>query len=460
MAKIPLLRRGLAVVIPLLAGAAVAAWLVAGRTPPQREAGAEQTTAVAAIPAPQVAWRPRATGYGSARATRTWRGVAEVSGRIVWRNPDLDTGVILARGVRLFQIDRTDYRLAVAEAEAAIAAAEARLKELVTRAANLDSSLAIEQRRLEVAERELDRLRTLFERGTVPRSDVDRQESAYLQQRQAVQELRNSISQIPTERQRLDAELDRDKARLAQARSNLPKTSVKAPFDLRVSAVDAEVGQYVRAGETLVSGDAVSATEVEAEIPISEFRAILDPLRRPDAPPDTADLDELLGAMGLTARVRLRATAGTESTATWPARVDRITDAIDPRTRTVGLVVTVDEPYARARPPEQPPLVKGMYVEVRVCAPARPNAVVVPRTAIHAGRVYVADGQDRLAVRTVETGFEHGDFAVVRSGLAPGERVVISDPVPAIDGMKLVVSADTAAADTLAAEARGAGSCP
>jgi len=459
MSMTRLLRRSVAVIIPLLAGAAVAAWLIAGRTPPQREAVVEQTTAVAALAAPRVAWRPRATGYGSARAARTWRGVAELSGSIVWRNPDLDTGTILPRGARLFQIDRTDYRLAVAEAEAAIAADEARLKELVTRAANLDSSLDIERRRLEVAERELDRLRTLFERGTAPRSDVDRQETAYLQQRQAVQELRNSISQIPTERQRLDAELARDKARLAQARSNLPKTAVKAPFDFRVSAVDAEVGQYVRVGETLASGDAVSATEVEAEIPINEFRAILDPQRRPDTPPQTADLDELLGAMGLTARVRLRATAGTEPTATWPARVDRVSDAIDPRTRTVGLVVTVDDPYAQARPPEQPPLVKGMYVEVRVCAPARREAVVVPRTAIHDGRIYVADEQDRLDVRAVEIGFEHGDFAVVGSGLAPGERVVISDPVPAIDGMKLAVSNDAAAADTLAAEARGDGSC-
>lgn len=453
-------RRSLAIAVPLALGVLVAAWLIAGRAPPERESAGEDARPVTAIAAPETEWRPRATGYGTARAARTWRGVAEVSGRIVERSPDLDTGAIVARGAQLFEIDRTDYRLAIAEARAGISAGEARLTELDTRAANLERSLDIEQRRLEVAQRELDRLRTLFERGTVPRADVDRQESAFLQQRQAVQELENSVRQIPAERQRLQAELARDGARLSQARRNLTKTRITAPFDLRISAVDAEVGQYVRSGEVLMSGDSVAATEVQAEIPINEFRTVLDPARRPESPVDVTDLDQLLAAMGLTARVHLRASPGPEPTATWPARVDRISGAIDPRTRTVGVIVTVDSPYANARPPERPPLVKGMYVEVRVCAPARPAAVVVPRTALHGNRIYIADAVDRLDIREVDLIYRHGGFAVVRDGVKAGERVVVSDPVPAIDGMKLGVHTDEAAASSLAAEARGAGTCP
>lgn len=455
-----LLRRSLPFVVPLVLGVLVAGWLIAGRTPPQRAAAPEDTRAVTAIDTPETQWRPRATGYGTARAARTWRGVAEVSGRIVARSPDLDTGSILARGTELFQIDRTDYRLTIAEARAGITAGEARLADLDARAENLERSLEIERHRLEVARRELDRLRTLLERGTVPRSDVDRQENAYLQQRQAVQELENSASQVPAERQRLEAELERDQARLAQARRNLTKTRITAPFDIRVSAVDAEDGQYVRAGETLMSGDSVSATEVVAHIPINEFRMILDPQRLPQTPFEAADLDRVLNAMGLTAQVRLRVSAGTEPMVTWQARVDRISDAVNPRTRTVGVVVTVDDPYAGARPPERPPLVKGMYVEVQVCAPARPTAVIAPRTAIHAGRLHIADARDRLEIREVEVLYSHDGFSVIRRGLMPGERVVVSDPVPAINGMKLAVSRDQSMAESLAAEARGDGICP
>ncbi len=116
-----------------------------------------------------------------------------------------------------------------------------------------------------------------------------------------------------------------------------------------------------------MQGASTAATEVEAEVPIEQFRALIDPDLNLDLG-SVGRVGEAIKALGLRAEVRLR---GTGTTASWPARVDRMSEAIDPRTRTVGVVVMVDDPYARARPPEKPPLVKGMYVEVRLCGPAR-----------------------------------------------------------------------------------------
>ena len=452
--------RTLGVLLPLAIGIAVAALLVAGRTPPGRGEEAEIVRTVAVIEAPEVRWRPRATGFGEARPAQTWRAVTEVSGRIVERNAELESGAILPAGTLLFRIDRTDHVLAVREAEASIAARRAQLEELQTRRANLERSLEIERRRLAVAERELARQQRLAQQGTVSEAELDQQERATLQQRQAVQELQNSLAQIPAERNRLEAELARDTARLDQARRNLPRTKITAPFDLRVSRVAAETGQFVRTGEVLMEGDGIDASEVEAEIPVQQFRGILSPIARPDGDA-VPRLDELLSRMNLSAEIRLRASGDTGApVGRWDARVDRISDAIDARTRTVGVVAVVDQPYRNARPPEQPPLVKGMYVEVRLCAPARPAAVVVPRAALHEGRVYLAGEDGRLAVREPVTGFRHGGFVVIEHGIAPGERVLVSDPVPAIAGMKLAPRPDPAAREALVAEARGALDCP
>lgn len=452
--------RALAFLLPLLIGAGMAAWLVAHRTPAQKETATEAATAALVVAAPQVRWVPRALGYGEASPARTWRGIAEVAGNIVDQHPKLDTGAILPGGALLFQIDRTDYELALDEAEAAIAAREAQVAELDTRIENVRRSLAVERRRLEPARREYERLQTLFEQGTVSRSALDGQLREYLQQRQAVLDFENTLAQLPAERERLKAEVTRDRVRREQSRRDLARTRITAPFAMRVSAVGAETGQYVATGETLMEGDTVSATEVEAEVPVDQFRALLDPARRPPESVAPERLDDLLPRMGLTAEVRLRTPGGRRSLASWSARVDRISDAIDPRTRTVGVVAVVDRPYADARPPEKPPLVKGMYVEVRLCAPARTRAVVVPRTALHQGRVYVADANDRLAIREVDVRYRHDGFAVIANGLATGERVVVSDPVPAIAGMKLAPQADSAAEAALLADARGTHACP
>jgi hypothetical protein len=80
---------------------------------------------------------------------------------------------------------------------------------------------------------------------------------------------------------------------------------------------------------------------------------------------------------------------------------------------------------------------------------------VVPRHALHLDRVYLVDG-DRLVIKPVEIESLLPDYAVIGAGLAPGDRVVVSDLVPAIDGMRLEGQPDTNALNRLvrAAEAR------
>ena len=158
--------------------------------------------------------------------------------------------------------------------------------------------------------------------------------------------------------------------------------------------------------------------------------------------------------MGLSATVRLK--TGTV-TAEWPARVDRISPAVDPQTRTVGVVVSVDEPYRSAVPGRKPPLVKNMYVHVTLFGQPWPGSIVIPRVALHrmpdGPRVYVADAKDRLRILAVELLAEQGDLVVLESGLEPGHRVVVTDLIPASDGMLLAPNEDLQLTKRLVADA-------
>ena len=455
MPRRPALRL-LALLLPLAAGVALAAWLIAQRGGPDRVTAQEQPVPVTVIPVPEISYVPRAIGYGEARPARVWSAVPEVGGEIVATHRNLQSGALIREGAELFRIDPTGPELAIREAGAAVAAGKAALAELSARQESTEQLLEIERERLALAEAELERQKTLLDRGTVSEATVDRQEREFLQQRLAVQDLENSLVRLPAERRRLEAELERERAKLARARRDLAHTVVTAPFDLRVAGTPAETGQVVQVGETLMQGDSIAATEVEAEVPIEQFRALIDPDLDLDLG-SVGRVDEAIKALGLQAEVRLR---GAGTTASWPARVDRMSETIDPRTRTVGVVVVVDEPYARARPPEKPPLVKGMYVEVRLCGPARDPAVVVPRSALHEGRAYLADDGDRLEIREVAVATHQEGVAVLAGGVEAGERLVLTDLVPAIEGMTLAPRPDEAAGKALTREARGAGVCP
>ena len=137
----------------------------------------------------------------------------------------------------------------------------------------------------------------------------------------------------------------------------------------------------------------------------------------------------------------------------WAGRVVRISDTLDPSTRTVGIIVAVDKPYAKAVPGKRPPLVKGMFVEVELRAKPVENRIVVPRAAIRAGRVLVVDADNRLRSKPVEIGFVQGDVAILSAGLTAGEQIVVSDLSPAIDGMLLKATQDPDLAQRLVREA-------
>jgi hypothetical protein len=132
----------------------------------------------------------------------------------------------------------------------------------------------------------------------------------------------------------------------------------------------------------------------------------------------------------------------------------RISDSIDATRQTIGVVVGVDDPYEKIIPGKRPPLIKGMYTAVDLYAPPRP-ALVVPRRALHEGRVYVANSKDELEIRSVDVQMVQDDLVVIRSGLAENDRVIITDLVPVIEGMPLQLLASEAAEQQLRQRAAG-----
>ncbi len=438
--------------LPAIAiGVAVLAYFVQQKQKPERYPAEETVRAVRVIAAPTVDVVPRALGYGVVSPATVWEAVSDVQGRVVQRHERLERGAILPAGTLLLKIDPSDYELAASRIRADIAAVQGQIAELDASGSNLRASLAIEERSLALAERDLERKKNLLAKGNIAQAAVDEEERRLLTSRQAVQNLKNSLNLIPAKRSVLAANLEQNRVRLADAELDLQRTSVTLPFDARIAAVHVEQAQQVKLGQVMVIADAIDVAEVAAQIPIDRMRNLL--------PQDVQNqgltmerMSNLAAEFDLDAVVRLRTG---DFIAEWPARFDRISDTLDPETRTVGVIVAVDDSYRGARPAVRPPLVKNMYVEVELRGQPRNGAVVVPRTAVHGDRVYVVAEEQRLARRKVDIAFRQTNFVVLGNGLAAGDQVVLTDLVPAIDGMRLAPVADDDALAELLAEAKG-----
>ena len=188
--------------------------------------------------------------------------------------------------------------------------------------------------------------------------------------------------------------------------------------------------------------DGTDRAEIEAQVPIAELRRLLR-LAAPDAAAFAADptaMTSVLRGLDLGAEVRLNLG---DDALRWSGHVDRVSDMIDPKTGTLGVIVVVDAAYGSAVPGAQPPLTKGMFVEVSIAG--RPvTGLAVPRSALWDGTLFVAGDGDRLERRHVSTTLIQDRIALITNGISNGDRVVVSDLLVPLESMALAPVADEA----------------
>ncbi|MEE4376201.1 MAG: efflux RND transporter periplasmic adaptor subunit [Candidatus Competibacteraceae bacterium] len=443
------LKKGL-ILLPILLGVGLFVWLVRHSDQPQQAPITEQARPVRTISVPTTTVVPRALGYGNVEPSKTWEAVAEVSGKIIALNKQLKRGALLGAGQELLRIDPTDFELAAAQIQADIQALQAQLAELAVKETNTRASLAIEKEALTLSEKELARIRQLADKGTVTRSALDQEERNALAQRQTLQSLQNTLNLIPAERRLLEAQLARSQSQLQSAKRDLQRTTITVPFTGRVAEVKIEESEFVRQGDVLAIIDDIAVAEVSAQLPTGRISTLI---RSEQILTLTPEVESALSeTLGLSARVWLRVDP---LQVVWEGRVARFSDTIDTQTRTVGVIVEVDDPYKDLQPGVRPPLLKGMFVEVELRGRPRSDQLVIPRSAVHNDSVYLIDAESRLTLRPVTVKLTQPEFVVIAEGLVAGDQVVISDLVPAIEGMLLQPVLDEEALALLLREATG-----
>jgi len=427
---------------PILVGAAVIAYFAISKPPPEQAPFEERSTHVRVITIVPSEVVPSVIGYGVVRPARTWNGISQVGGKVVYVHPDFQKGASMAAGTQIVRLSPSDYNLAIAQAEANIRSSQARLQELEVNEENTRQSLKIEQEALTLKNNELERKQALLDRGSATQAAVETAQSSALAQRQKVQGMKNTLTLIPTQRAVLEEQIAVYQSNLQTAELNLARTSIELPFAARVAETNTEISQYVVPGQSIGSFDGVEKAEIDTQIPIQQFAQMLGASGDKNIMTQIAPgaFSKVLEKFGLAATVRLDLG---DKPVVWQGAVSRISDTIDPKTRTVGIIVTVSNAYERLQPGKRPPLAKGMFVEVTISNKARKNALVVPRSALHKGKIYVADKSNRLEARKVDVDFVQNDIAIISNNLSSGDRVVVSALNPAVPGMLLKTTRDT-----------------
>lgn len=305
--------------------------------------------------------------------------IPEVAGRVVWISPTLVNGGYFERGDVLLRLDDKDHRSALQRAQAALARAQAEHDH---------------------AHYEHQRMLSLEQRKLASRSQMEH----------ALKEARVK-----------EAALHDAGANLDQAKRDLQRTEVKAPFAGLVQSESVDVGQLVGRNSPVATLYAVDQMEVRLPIADRQLAFLNLPVGQRGALPEGQQ-----PAVTLTADYAGR-------TLSWRGRIVRTEAEIDVASRMLNVVARVNAESHAA-----PPAV-GLFVEAEIEGLLVEDIVVMPRNSLRNGnRVLIVDADNRLRFRDIEPLRLYQDDVLIRGGLAQGERVCVSALQTPIEGMRVL----------------------
>jgi len=324
----------------------------------KRQRGLPQLPKTRVIELTVVDFEPQIETSGVIRAHNQITLTSQVSGRIVATHPQFEDGAYFEEGTILVELDKADFKTAVASAKSQQAQALAILAQEQTRA---------KQARL------------------------DWEDLGY------EEEPSDLVLRVPQLRE-AEARVEAAAAQLEQAERGLERCQIRAPFDGRMRQRMVGVSQTISSGTSLASIFAVDYAEVRLPIEARHMRFLELPEEASDSP----------------VKIILRDALDESNKVEREAWIVRTEGALNEQSLDLFAIARIDDPFGRES--GKAPLRIGQPVSAKV--PGRPfeKVVVIPRKAVRQlSRITVVDRDSHIITKRMVTPLWENDTDLIVS---------------------------------------------
>jgi len=410
------------VVIVIIVAVGIAVLLITLRPKAQRQVPAEKGRLVETMTVKAEDINMTIEAYGTVKAREALKLVAEVRGRIVKMDPSFKEGNFVKKGTALIKIDPRTYRLEVERRWVQVSQAKAELMRLEQEVNNLKASIKIAKSDASLAQNEFARLKKLINKNVIAQTTLDKTEQRYLSSLERLQGLENQMALTGPLKDQYEAQRNMAKVSLKQAKLDLQRSTIIAHSDSWVLEKSIEEGQHVNAGQYLGSIYRDRALDIEVRIPAKDLKWF-PPDMSPSSMPEVKIMLE-----------------SEDSSLSWKGRVARIKAQMDQRTRTLPVVVEVDEDKEAGENPgnrsmESVFLRPGTFVTVMIKGKKVEKAFLLPRHVVHTGDVVYLVKDNQLKIQSVSIMRSFKESVFIDQGLNTGDLVISTPLSGAADGM-------------------------
>lgn len=369
----------------------------------KREAATKKTAMlVDVVPVNRGDYTPTVVATGTVQAAKDITLSPQVGGEVISISENFTPGSFVKKGEVLLQINPADYRNVLQLRQSDLQLAK--------------SDLSVEMGRQEVAQKDFELIG----------GDFSPDNKALVLRKPQLEAARANVAA--------------SEAAVNQARLDLQRTTIRAPFDAHIISRSVNVGSQVTPGAVLGRLVGMGEYWVVANVPVSKVNWLSFAENEATAASDVKVVDDT----------------------SWPpgqyreGKLFRLVGALDSQTRLARVLISVPDPLARStRSDTIPPLMIGTFVEAHIEAREIKNAIRLNRDYIRKDETVWVMEDGKLSIRDVEILFQDAQYAYIRKGLSDNDKVVTTDLSTVVEGSGL--RTEKAGASGNAAQREGGG---
>lgn len=370
----------------------------------------EKVWRVKVQPAEFSAGQPQLTLFGKVESPLSSKLTAPltayVSERLVAEGNRVNKGQVLVR------LDDRDARLLLDQRSAEVLRIEALISAEKVRYEADQKALRIEQELLTISQRTLERYQNLSSQQVASQNQLDDARRTRQQQALSLNNRRQAIADHPNRLAQLEAQLQQAKALLASAQLDVERSEIKAPFDGRITTLNAAPGDRVRGGDQILSMYNDQNLEIRAQLPNQYLNVIRSQLAAQTSIPATGQLNG--NSVDLT--------------------LDRLAaEANDTRPGVDALFQVSNQDQV---------LEPGRAMAMTLTLPAVDRSLIIPPQALYGtNRIYrVVEGRlEAVEIQRIGDTENSGQSGILitAENIQPGDQILITQLPNAISGLRV-----------------------
>ncbi|WP_455221728.1 efflux RND transporter periplasmic adaptor subunit [Kaarinaea lacus] len=401
----------------LVFASVIAATLVISRPSATIRDSEEKSWIVSVLPAKPDAISPQITIYGKVESPFMTRLTAAISAEV--EEVAIKEGQYVKQDQPLIKLDDSDYQLQLKQRNAELAEIRAQIHSEMDRHKSDKQALEHEKVLLTLAQKELDRAKSLKRDNLSTQAHIDETEQVVVKQQLAVNNRALAVNDHEARLTQLKARATKADALRDLAALDVKRSLVEAPFSGKVTSVKVSPGDRAKIGDTLVELYDHNTLEIRAQIPTQYESTIQQALSS----------GTTVTGFGLSNQQSIGVT------------LDRISGKISQGSGSLDGLFRIDDPDKQ--------LQVGRTLEIKLSLPPVNDAIALPREALYGSdRIYRLVGE-RMAALSIERVGEMqtkdgSNLVIVKSPeIKAGDKIITTQLPNAIDGLLVKVADST-----------------